>query len=198
MRRVEAEPAVCILFALLLLVLPLRWLVAAVFAAAFHELCHILTVRLCGGRVFRIRIGLTGAAMETDSMSLSREMLCALAGPAGSFLLLLIGRWFPEAAVCGVVHGIYNMLPVYPLDGGRALRCFLKMTVPGKTGERLAVYTGNVFTLLLLGGSTVFLIRSNAWFMLALFFIWVLRKLGNEKELENRRVRRYNRRRNCK
>ena len=106
MRRVEAAPSACILAALLLLTLPLRWLMAAVFAAGVHEICHVLAVRLCGGRIFRIQIGPAGAALETDSLSFPREMLCALAGPAGSLLLLFLGKWFPEAAICGAVQGI--------------------------------------------------------------------------------------------
>ena len=42
MRRVEAAPSACILAAFLLLTLPLRWLLAALFAAGIHELCHAL------------------------------------------------------------------------------------------------------------------------------------------------------------
>lgn len=159
MRRVEAAPSACVLAALLLLTLPLRWLLAAVFAAGVHEMCHVLALRLCGGRIFRIRIGPAGAALETDSLSFPREMLCALAGPAGSFLLLFLGKRFPEAAVCGAVQGIYNLLPIYPLDGGRALRCFLGMVLPGKAGERAAKLTGRAVgagLLIILG---YFLIR---------------------------------------
>ena len=52
-----------------------------------------------------------------------QEALSALAGPAGSFLMLLLCRVFPEAALWGTVQGLFNLLPVYPLDGGRVLRC---------------------------------------------------------------------------
>lgn len=173
MRRVEALPSACILAAFLLLTLPLRWLMAAVFAAGVHEICHVLAVRLCGGRIFRIQIGPAGAALETDSLSFPREMLCALAGPAGSLLLLFLGKWFPEAAICGAVQGIYNLLPVYPLDGGRALRCFLGMVLPGKEGERVALLTGRVVSAVLLGILAYLLIRLHAWFLTA-FLLAVL------------------------
>lgn len=163
MRRVEAAPSACILAAFLLLTLPLRWLLAALFAAGIHELCHALAVRLCGGRIFRIRVGPSGAAMETDGLSFPREMLCALAGPMGSFLLLTLGKWFPEAAICGAVQGMYNLLPVYPLDGGRALRCFLGMVLPEQVGERIARMTGRAVTAALLGVLVYLLIRLDAW-----------------------------------
>lgn len=123
---VRLDPWVCPLGALMLLVLPLRWLLAAVTAAAFHELCHLGTIRILGGRVHRIQIGITGAVMETEINGKSREFLAAMAGPAGSLSLLLLGRFFPRLAVCGLLQGLLNLLPLYPLDGGRMLRCGLE------------------------------------------------------------------------
>ena len=63
--------------------------------------------------------------METASMSPVREAICALAGPLGSFSLLLISEYFPEAAVCGLIQGAYNLIPIFPLDGGRVVRFLL-------------------------------------------------------------------------
>ena len=168
MRRVEVSPSACVLAALLLLTLPLRWLLAALFAAGIHELCHVLAVRLCGGRIFRIRVGPSGAVMETEGLSFPREMLCALAGPVGSFLLLSLGKWFPEAALCGAAQGLYNLLPVYPLDGGRALGCFLGMVLPGQAGERITGITGRAVTAVLFGVLLYCLIRLGAWNMAVL------------------------------
>lgn len=58
-------------------------------------------------------------------MAAWKEALCALAGPVGSFSVVLLAEYFPEAALFGLVQGLYNLLPVYPLDGGRILRCLL-------------------------------------------------------------------------
>lgn len=169
MRRVDAAPSACILAALLLLTLPLRWLLAALFAAGVHELFHLLAVRLWGGRIFRIHVGAARASLETDGLSIPGELICALAGPLGSFLLLSLGHWFPEAAICGAIQGAYNLLPLYPLDGGRALRCFLHMVLPERTGERIGTLIGRWVRIALLGGVGYFLIRLGAWYLLAFF-----------------------------
>lgn len=119
------------LAALMLLVLPLNWLSAAFFAALFHEVCHIAVVFLFGGKILGITIGVGGAKIETAPMEERKALLCALAGPVGSFLLIAMCRIFPRLAVCAVVQGLFNMLPIYPLDGGRILSCMLRMLCPG-------------------------------------------------------------------
>ncbi len=121
----------------LLLMLPLRWLLAWLAAAAFHELCHYLAVVLCGGHVNRILLGIHGAVMEVTPISPAKECICALAGPAGGLLLLVFARWIPLTAVCAFLQSVYNLLPVFPLDGGRAVRCFIKRWLPNAFGVRL-------------------------------------------------------------
>ena len=129
--KVRFTAGSCIFAALLLLVLPLQWVIAAAFAAGFHEFCHGCAVHLTGGRVYGVTFGIGGVSMEVGSMSPGRELCCALAGPFGGLLLLLFARWIPRIAICAGVQSLYNLLPVYPLDGGRALRCGVEMLLPG-------------------------------------------------------------------
>jgi stage IV sporulation protein FB len=100
-----------------------------VLAALFHEISHFAAIYLTGGKVIGISIGGVGAKMETLPMSRGREVLCALAGPVGSLLLALGLPFLPEMALCALVQGLYNLIPVYPLDGGRILRCLLPSSV---------------------------------------------------------------------
>ena len=119
-RRTDAF--IYLYLALLLLILPLKWLAAAIIAGAVHEFCHFLAVRLCGGRVARFRFSFRGAIMEAGGLCPAQELLCVLAGPAGSLGLLLFAQIFPRMAICGGMQGLFNLLPVYPMDGGRILR----------------------------------------------------------------------------
>jgi len=126
-----------LMLALMILVLPLQWVGAAVVAAVFHELCHYGAARLCGGNVGQLCVGTLGAQMEVRGLTAFGELICALAGPIGSLLLLLAARWMPRTAVCAGFQGLYNLLPVYPFDGGRVLRCGAALLLPVQIGEKM-------------------------------------------------------------
>ena len=63
-----------LLGALLLLILPLKWLLAALSAAMIHELCHLAAVKLTGGYVHEICIGRGGASIKIGPMDSLKEL----------------------------------------------------------------------------------------------------------------------------
>ena len=110
----------------MVLLVPGNWLLAALAAACIHEAGHILTLVLLGGRVRSVRLGAFGAVIEGEGVSGAGAALCTLAGPLCSFLTVLLARTFPLLALCGLAQGCFNLLPLYPLDGGRLLRSLLE------------------------------------------------------------------------
>lgn len=128
--RVSIDSGILVLLALLLLTLPAKWIIGFVFAAAWHEICHYGALSLAGIRVHGLRIGVGGMVMDIPELTTGQEFICALAGPLGGLLLLAFCRWFPEAGICALMQSAYNMLPLYPLDGGRVLRCLTKWLCP--------------------------------------------------------------------
>jgi stage IV sporulation protein FB len=105
-----------------LLILPLRLVGGWLIAASVHELAHIIALK---DHVIRLNILPLGAKIETMPITLKQELIAALAGPFASLLLITLYRVFPSVAICGLVQFLYNMIPVYPMDGGRALRCII-------------------------------------------------------------------------
>lgn len=140
----DVSAGALIALALALLILPLRWLLGVVIAAAFHECCHWAAIRLCGGKVTAFHLGSGGAVMAAENLSRGKELVCALAGPLGGLLLLLTVKWFPVLAICALLQSAYNLLPVYPLDGGRALRCAAALLFSPATAAGIAVWAERI------------------------------------------------------
>lgn len=126
-----------------LLLVPIHWLCAWILALLIHELCHYIALRLCGGQVVSIRIGCRGVVMETEPLPLGREAICAYAGPIGALAIFFVARYVPRTAICTLVFSAYNLLPVFPLDGGRGLGCLLRKALPEDKATLVQQYIEN-------------------------------------------------------
>ena len=120
----------CIWGCLLILLAPIKLVFSFYAAAVIHELFHILVLRFFQIPVFGISLGISTAQIQTGQLNPEQEFFCAAAGPFGSFLCLLFLRSFPLVALSGFIQGIYNLLPIYPMDGGRMLRCISLLWCP--------------------------------------------------------------------
>ena len=172
-----------LLLALSLLLLPLRWVLAWLLAAAVHEGCHLLAVWLCGGSLESLRLDGRGATMAANDLTAAQELICVLAGPVGAVVLLLpLVRILPAAAVCALFQSAYNLLPFEALDGGRALGTALCLLFPGKVANKIAraIHWICVTAVLLLG------LYSAIWLKLGLMplilSIWLAIK-GNSGKI---------------
>ncbi len=155
----------------------LAWVVG-VIAAGFllasltaHELAHALLARRRGVAVDGIKLWLFGgvAQMGGDWQSARTEMLVAAVGPAvtaalaalffgASWLLLQVGapplvivvaEWL---AALNTLLLIFNLIPAFPLDGGRILRGFIwSRTKNRMTATVAAARAGRFFAVLLIG-----------------------------------------------
>lgn len=155
MRELDIPPSSYLFGAIVLLMVPMRWLLGWVLAVAVHECCHIWMIRALRGKITHIRIGLAGASIEIAPMSPEKELLCTMAGPAGGLLLLLTARWLPVVALCGLLQSLWNLLPIYPMDGGRILRCLLCLLLGEVWGIRVSHVLSLLVTTFLCGGAMV-------------------------------------------
>lgn len=131
-----------------------------------HELGHALASRHYGIGVRNITLELLGGhtEMATDPATPKVEAMVALAGPAVSAVLGVVGtvatlllepftlpwQFAFQIAACNIIVAVYNVLPGMPLDGGRALRAavwsikgdkHVASTVAGWSGRAIAVLT---------------------------------------------------------
>lgn len=166
--RLSIDSGAFLLFAMLLLLLPVKWIAGFILAAVWHESCHYAALSVAGIPVRGIRISMGGMVMDIPELSQRVECICALAGPVGGLLLLICYRWFPEACLCALVQSIYNMIPVYPLDGGRVFRCTVGWLCP-RYSDRICTVVEMVTLVCILLFGTAF-----HWGIVSLFAICLL------------------------
>lgn len=110
-------------------------------AAVLHETGHILALYLFRCRIMELRIDLLGAVLEAEQRMLSygREMIAVLAGPAANAVAAVAFSQKGALAFAGanIILCVYNLLPIRPLDGGRALELLLCWSLGPDTGERV-------------------------------------------------------------
>lgn len=140
----------CLMLALVILLIPFSWLMAMLIAAAFHECCHLLTIRCLTGQKATMWLSSYTARIGLPDMPVWKECLCALAGPAGSLLLLILSATFPRVAVCGLFQALYNLIPISPMDGGRALECILHSMLSPPAAEGIVHILAVIFHIILL------------------------------------------------
>lgn len=155
----EVSNTFVLFLALCLLTVPVRWILGWVIASTVHEMFHYISLRCFGINVYRIRIGCGGAVMETGALTAIEETVCSLAGPIGGAFLLLLSKWLPCTAICAFLQSLFNLLPVSPLDGGRAFRKLVCMAIGSTAGKKLCFVVEMLCLSMLIAGSLVLLIH---------------------------------------
>ena len=145
--KMTVTPRFYVLIAATLIVVPLPWLLGWLLAAVIHELCHYAALLFCKAPIYHVEIDVQGAVIETSGLTWGQAVICALAGPAGGLILLAGSNVFPRVAVCALLQSVYNLLPVYPLDGGRALHGVLTGLLSVSAADLVCTIVG-YFTIL--------------------------------------------------
>jgi Zn-dependent protease/predicted transcriptional regulator len=159
----------------------------------FHEFWHSLVARQYGLPISGITLFIFGGVseMSEEPQSPSVEFFMAVAGPISSFLLsgifylaFLVARAsmpLPVHAVLAylayvnVLLGLFNLLPAFPLDGGRVLRSILWYAKGNlRWATRIASRIGSAFGAAMIFLGIVTFVRGNLiggvwWFMIGMF-----------------------------
>jgi Zn-dependent protease/predicted transcriptional regulator len=160
----------------------------------FHEFCHSIVARRLGLPMKGITLFIFGgvAEMSDEPPSAKVEFLMAIAGPlsslfiAGFFYLIYLGTtsagWplpvngvIRYLAYINVLLAVFNIIPAFPLDGGRVLRSILwGIKKDLRWATRISAAVGSIFGILLIVMGVFQFIGGNFiaglwWFLIGMF-----------------------------
>jgi Zn-dependent protease len=187
-------------------------LVALFGCVLLHELGHALMARYFGIRTRSITLYIIGGVARLERMSEKpwEEFWIAVAGPAVNvviagllFISVLVGWWInPQAMVLqpeirpahvtdflghlmvmNIFLILFNMIPAFPMDGGRVLRALLALRLGLLRATEVVVPIGAVVGLLAMTG---FAIATQSPMPLLIFLIVIM---GGQQELLAVRMR---------
>ncbi len=154
-----------------------------VFAISFifillHELGHAITGIILGLKIKKININVFGLSIEFENYGkerLNNKIIIDMAGPAINIITFIIAVIFKneEIAYINILLAIINLLPIYPLDGGRIVKNLLLKShnykqVVGYT-EKISKDTLIIITAI---SSIVILYIKNVGIFLVILYLW--------------------------
>ncbi len=154
-----------------------------VFAISFifillHELGHAITGIILGLKIKKININVFGLSIEFENYGkerLNNKIIIDMAGPAINIITFIIAVIFKneEIAYINILLAIINLLPIYPLDGGRIVKNLLLKShnykqVVGYT-EKISKDTLIIITAI---SSIVILYIKNVGIFLIILYLW--------------------------
>jgi len=158
-----------------------------------HEMAHSLIAKAKGIKIHSITLLILGGVsqMEETMPDPKVELPMALAGPLTSLavgvicgaLVYVFETVVPDPAIAGVLIFVFgylgllnvllfgfNLLPAFPMDGGRVLRAWLARRMPLSRATRIAADVGKAFAVLF--GIIGFLLLNPILIIIA-FFIYI-------------------------
>ncbi len=163
-----------------------------IFALSFificvHELGHLLTGITLGLKIKEINIHILGFSIEFENYGKSRninKIIIDLAGPIVNFIIAIISIFIKDSTIfyINILLIIANMLPIYPLDGGRIIK---SMLIIKKSYKDTVIILENIsnYTLIAITILTSFLILyfKNIAFLLFILYLWYISIKENRK-----------------
>ncbi len=156
--------------------------------AFIHELGHLLTGIILGLKVKSINIMPFGISINFEDYSnkyIVKKMIIAAAGPIVNLIIVILGiynNWEEDIIYANMLIGMFNLIPLYPLDGGRILKCMIQITSNFKEADIITYKLSNILIIILTIISSIgILLIQNIGIVLILGYLWMLVVQENKK-----------------
>ena len=172
----------------------LLWIPILFLSVLIHELAHAGMIGVFGFGSSQIILGgMGGVTINRRRARPWQDLLISLAGPASSFVLYFLCLWLmrnteiartdrmlaallPAMVWANLAWGLFNLIPVPPLDGGHATREFFRIFLSERTAFVIAIWiaivVGGLIAVWMLLTKNFFIALYIGWFVYMAFQQW--------------------------
>lgn len=170
-----------------------KFLISFIFVF-IHELVHYGFARKLGFNGFGIEILPIGTVLKLDDLDEAtpkEDLIISISGPLVNLILACVFYFFKKnyslnyldlIYMSNLALGIFNLIPAFPLDGGRILRDILALKTYYKRANKITVNVSFVLGFFMLGFSIVIWILNS--FKVGIFIISIFIIISSYKEKE--------------
>jgi Zn-dependent protease len=157
----KAPVTLSVWFLLLFAILPVNMVISIFISVLVHELAHAWVANRKGYQVYGINIDILSGSASIDNNIHERDSIpIVAAGPISNAVLAIIGLisiyilpvdFIVSFITVNIVLFIFNILPIFPMDGGRIVRDLLVLKMKDRRKARdIAASISLLFSILLL------------------------------------------------
>lgn len=193
--RIRIDLKILIFFALFYLTNQIEIYLIIMGFCVVHELGHMLMGFILGMKLERLTIipcGLTiSFKANADDLNFKikngnllelKKIFIAITGPLVSFILVILYMCFEpmyiskqDAIYSNILILLFNLMPLYPLDGGRILKGILHILYGNKQAKYITNKVSNITMIILtiISSISVYYFKNIAIFLICIF-LWII------------------------
>lgn len=144
-----------------------------------HELSHLLIAVILGGKPIMIELKPVGCSISLKykikdynkkiikgNLIELKKIFVYLAGPLFNFIVAIIAlllRANENITYINIILGIFNLICIYPLDGGRIVKCITTIFFGEEKAYKITLKISNLFLILILILSSILILRFHSF-----------------------------------
>lgn len=171
--------------------------------ALIHELGHVLVARILGNKLLKFKIMPLGFSIflqtniedynkkiKKGNMYVLKNLIISIAGPITNIIIFLVTFFLPielmlkeKIIYINAIIAIFNLIPMYPLDGSKILQNALKLFCSNKESYKYTNIVANATLIIFTIFCSVFILYAkNIAIVAILIYLWYINIKENEKQ----------------